>query len=145
MFLYLSAHLYLLQEYFVCETLDSRLNMQNKDGKTVNPIDQDLAAKSILGILEGMEAIHSYGVSICSIYINLDGLCQLGDDTFSHIYRPCILQRCSVIYRTLISFRTDKGLNNILIAHGITSHDPQWQVRYATVSESSSSCIIRCT
>lgn len=64
MFLHLSAHLYLLQEYFVCETLDSRLNMQNKDGNTFNPIDQDLAAKSILGILEGMEAIHSYGVSI---------------------------------------------------------------------------------
>ncbi|XP_071850722.1 uncharacterized protein [Apostichopus japonicus] len=79
-----SAHLYLLQEYFVCETLDSRLNMQNKDGKTVNPIDQDLAAKSILGILEGMEAIHSYGFlhpDLCTkkILLTSDNVCKIYD------------------------------------------------------------------
>lgn len=70
---YYSAHLYLVQEHFICETLDVRVNtsLETEGATHVHaPLDMAEIKRYVLDITEGMVAIHSYGVCLAQT-INL--------------------------------------------------------------------------
>ncbi|PIK57881.1 putative tyrosine-protein kinase [Apostichopus japonicus] len=81
-----AAHLYLVQEHFVCETLVARLgSSQLAENNDDNYFFTEFEVKRfIMDILEGMELIHSYGflhpgLSTSKILITQDGVCKIYD------------------------------------------------------------------
>ncbi|PIK45553.1 hypothetical protein BSL78_17592 [Apostichopus japonicus] len=82
-----AAHLYLVQEHFICETLDVRVNTSlETEGATHVHASLDMAEikRYVLDITEGMVAIHSYGflhpgLSTKKILLSQQGICKLYD------------------------------------------------------------------
>ncbi|XP_071851199.1 uncharacterized protein [Apostichopus japonicus] len=82
-----SVHLYLLHEHLICSTLDSRVNTKGQSaGSSAQPpqISAMDVIRYILGILEGVKVIHSYGflhpgLTTKKILLTKQGICKLYD------------------------------------------------------------------
>lgn len=83
------VHLYLLHEHLICGNLDARITLRNDSSSSrtscqLSPVSTTEAIRCILGILEGLKVIHSYGfvhpgLSTKKILLTKQGICKLYD------------------------------------------------------------------
>ncbi|KAJ8048588.1 Fibroblast growth factor receptor 2 [Holothuria leucospilota] len=79
------THLYLVHEYVVCETLETRIEARRDGGSYyVTSLWQSEVKSHLMNLLEGMEIIHSYGLlhpglTAGKILVTNRGICKLYD------------------------------------------------------------------
>ncbi|KAJ8031900.1 Ephrin type-A receptor 1 [Holothuria leucospilota] len=79
------GNIHLIHEHIICETLDVRINTADYAGASKTPfLSVRDVIRYLLGIMEGMELIHSYGFlhpgfSARKVLITSEGTCKLYD------------------------------------------------------------------